>query len=78
MGQAAGGWLSAVLRAATECEQSRACAPRRKHEARRGLLACAGLRRVSQPRCGVAMQTKWQGDKPATVRVEGLYSRPTA
>lgn len=32
---------------------------------------CAGLRRVSHPRWGVAMQTKWQGARPATVRVEG-------
>lgn len=43
-----------------------------------GQHTCAGLSRVSQPRCGVAMHTKWQGARPATVLVAGSNSRPTA
>ena len=43
-----------------------------------GQHTCAGLTRVSQPRCGVAMHTKWQGARPATVLVAGSNSRPTA
>lgn len=38
----------------------------------------AGVAAASQPRWGVAMQTMWQGRRPATVPAPGSYRRPTA